>query len=193
MLVEYRPIIDLIERIRTFPGNSIQGNSQDYFALLEAYHFRMSRYGEIVPKNLRIKDIPRIVEEYTPIRLALERVDSTLNTISEKDPAKAFQVAKKEIAPLVKLAKIAATFVEYGFWAVGLASALVAVAGSPSVTGELKVSLGSIALAERNIGRFAGAYAMIADEMVIGQRRYLKAHNIPHSYKSLRKTYWDPA
>jgi hypothetical protein len=192
MLVEYRPVIDLVERIRSDPGSVAHGKSRDFMALLEAYHFRMSRYGEVVPLKFGIRDVPRIVEVYTPIRSALEKVDSTLETISEDDPARAFDVAKKEIAPLVKLAKTAARSVEYGFWAVGLATALVAVVGSPFVTGRLKDALGTIALAERNVGRFAGAYAMVADEMVIGQRRYLKAHNVPRSYEGLRQTYWDP-
>lgn len=188
MLIEYMPVVDLLERLRSAPPPNESVNFSTMFA---AYHFRMSRYGSIAPLKLSFRDLPRIVEKYTSIRRALERVDEALQEISTEDPASAFELAKREIAPLVREAKSAAKRVEWGYWAVGLFSPLVAIAGNPFLVSKTEKAASALVLAKRNVGEFAGIYALFADGLVVSQREFQMRKAAASTYTALKSTFWD--
>ena len=189
MLVEYLPIIQFLERIRVM---ALHGNqTEDISAIFTAYSYRMSRYGEPVPMNFSIKDIPRLFGIYASVREKLARVDTVLSEVSEEDPSEAFEAARREIQPLVAAAQEAAKKVEYGFWAVGLFSLLASILASPDLTKKAKELAGALTLIERNVGQFAGAFAVIADAMVTHQRHYFWSRGFM-GYEAYRRTFWDP-
>lgn len=190
MFVEYLPAIAVLEALRT--AKEITPQESDIRVLFNAYEVRMARYGEIIPLEVKISELPMIVKRYTKIRKLLERIDDTLKVIDEKDPARAFEAAKKEISPLVAEARIAAKTIDYGFWAAGLITSLIGDAvGLPALVDGISATTAALALVRRNVGRFAGAYALITDSMIMSQRIFHAAEGFAIDYEYFKRHYWD--
>lgn len=143
MLPEYLPAIALIERLRTARVFANQGG--DVFRMFSAYQIRMAHYFDILPIKINWSELFEEILEYDNIRRNLERVDSTLTSIDELDPATAFSEAKEVIHPLVQECRAQVTATNYGLWAVGLISTIASIIGAPTTTEQVENIVGFLA------------------------------------------------
>lgn len=71
-------------------------------------------------------------------------------------------------------------------------STIASIIAAPDVVARVKETLGIITLVEKKVGRFAGAYTVIADGVVADQRRY-KWKKGSLDFNAYRKTFWEPS
>lgn len=189
MLVEYMPTIALLESIRT--TNALSGRVHDASLLFEAYRIRMERYGSVEPLDIALKDLPQHVRRSADLRERLERVDRALESVDEDDPAAAFAAAKAEVEPLVREARRSAAVVEHGIWMASMLSPLVGAAAAPRVTTAASRVAGALPLIVRNVGRFAGSYAVVAEHLAVEQRTRKRAASGEFDEAYFERHYWD--
>lgn len=165
MLDSYMPMIELLEGYISAPATS-NGNALD---ALDAYAFRMSRYGEVVPVDLGMDGFLRTIDQYADVRRKLEKVDDAFESIQSHDLRLAFESVKKEISPLVREVELASRVTEYAFWGVGLKYDVLSWLALPVVTDKLKSVAGAFSLITKRVGKFAGAYALITEQLLLQQ------------------------
>lgn len=180
MLDSYMPMIELLEQYISVPalGDCNILNS------LDAYSFRMARYGETVPVHLGMNGLLHTIDQYADVRRKLERVDEAFKSLQNEDLHSAFRLTKQEISPLVREAQSASMATEYAFWGVGLRYDIFSWLALPVVTDKLKSIAGSLSLITKRVGTFAGSYALIAEQMVSQQDLIKSSHRPRHFDRS---------
>lgn len=190
MLPEYLPMIDLLERLRSVPA---EREDSDFNFFLESYRLRMKRYGEMIPLEWDQDEWWHQIEVFKDIRKRLEDVDTILGDVDEGDPAAAFVRAQTVIGPIVEEIRRSIKKLDWGVWVSSLLSPLVSLVGSPGVLARAQDEAAARVLARHHIGRFAGAYAMVVDDMVTGQRRFHGATSVAFQGDGSWSTFWhDP-
>lgn len=181
MLDSYMPMIELLERYISAPATS-NGNALN---VLDAYAFRMSRYGEVVPVHLGMDGFLRTIDQYAGVRRKLEKVDDAFESLQSHDLRLAFNSAKKDISPLVREAELASLVTEYAFWGVGLKYDVFSWLALPVVTDKLKSVAGAFSLITKRVGKFAGSYALIAEQL-LSQQDLIKSSRRPRHFDPAR-------
>lgn len=181
MLDSYMPMIELLERYISVPTSS----DSNVMASLNAYSFRMSRYGEIVPVQLGMDGFLRTIDQYADVRRKLERVDEAYESLQSQNLQAAFSSIRNEISPLIREAQLASKATEYAFWGVGLKYDIFSWLALPVVTDKLKSIAGSFSLITKRVGTFAGSYALIAEQL-LSQQDLIKSSHRPRHFDPAR-------
>lgn len=181
MLDSYMPMIELLERFMSAPTTG----SCNVMDSLDAYSFRMARYGETVPVHLGMDGFLRTIDQYADVRRKLERVDEAFESLQSHDLRMAFLSVKQEISPLVREAQSASRATEYAFWGVGLKYDIFSWLALPVVTDKLKSMAGTLSLITKRVGTFAGSYALIAEQL-LSQQDLIKSSRRPRHFDSTR-------
>jgi hypothetical protein len=190
MLVEYLPAIQLIESRRISEKiNTDDGNISPMF---EAFRIKMSRYTEIVPVDLSIDSVGKAIEDFSRVRSSLERLDSTIQQVSDSDLKSSVHEVEAEIRHLLELANSVEKGISYGFWVSGIVWSVASVLGVPKLSSRVGEAAAALAMATKNVGKFAGAYSIITDRAILNQDTVVSRSSYGEiDYEYFKKHYWD--
>ena len=190
MLVEYLPVIQIIEGKRV--SNRLMENRDDISSFFEAYRIQMSRYTDILPININLREVAKSIASYQQIRTNLERLDSTIKSITDSDLRSSVTEIENEIGNIVRETRNISKTIGYGFWISGIIWTIASALGCPDFASRIKSVVTTAHMMGRGVGRFAGAYSLITDRIILQQDSTISSthyHDVDYDY--FRKHYWD--
>lgn len=190
MLVEYLPTIQVIEGGRV--TKNLVNKNGDVSNFFEAFNIQMAKYTEILPVNINLNDIGKNIADYSEIRSNLQRLDSTISSIQDSDLLSSLSEIKNEIGSLVRQNQNISRNIGYGFWVSGLIWTVASLLGGPGLSRKINDGATTLNMISQGVGKFAGAYSLITDRVILQQDSKLTANSYNRvDYNYFKKHYWD--
>jgi hypothetical protein len=190
MLVEYLPVIQIIEGNRV--SSSLVDKDGNFSKLFEAFRIRMARYTEILPIDLNLNDVANNITAYSTIRENLSKLDRTISSIKDSDLLTSLDDIRRDIGAIVSDINKLSSSISYGFWISGVIWTVASILGCPGFIQRINDAATTAYLMSKGVGRFAGAYSLITDRIVLQQDSVVSAtrfHEVDYDY--FKKHYWD--
>jgi hypothetical protein len=190
MLVEYLPTIQLIEGRRV--TKNLIDKKGDVSGFFEAFNIQMTKYKEILPININLNEVGKNITDYNKIRSNLKRLDSTISSIQHSDLLHSLSDIKNEIGAIVHENQNLSRNIGYGFWVSGLIWTVASFLGGPDLSKKISDGATTLNMMSQGVGKFAGAYSLITDRVILQQDSKLMANSYNSvDYNYFKKHYWD--
>ncbi|MBQ4831489.1 hypothetical protein J8L84_19585 [Alteromonas sp. MMG017] len=190
MLTEYLPAIQLLEGRRV--SNQLIKNNGDVSEFFEAFRIQMAKYSEILPVDISLNEVGQSIQSYKIIRDNLTKLDKTISSITDSDLASSLSEIRGDIGSLVSEIDRLSKGIGYGFWVSGLIWTVASILGGPDFSKRIEDAAVTSKLMSKGVGRFAGAYSLITDRVVMQQDTVVNStayHEVDYEY--FKKHYWD--